>query len=119
MIKFNINNQFNINIVNNNVLVRFYHQIFKLNIKNNLTIISSNFINLFFLKLLYINKPLIEKRINSLQKYKDSQTIYLYKNKLFLFKIVIMEKIKKNDFIDDLKIYNLLLLKIKILFLNV
>ena len=49
MIKLNVNNQFNINIVNNKVLVRFYYQIFKLNIKNNLNIISSNCLNLFFL----------------------------------------------------------------------
>ena len=95
MIKLNVNNQFNINIVNNKVLVRFYYQIFKLNIKNNLNIISSNCLNLFFLKLLYINEPLIEKRINSLQKYKDSQIIYLYKNKLFLFKNIYYGENKK------------------------
>ncbi len=95
MIKFNINNQFNIKIVNNKVLVRFYHQIFKLNIKNNLNIISSNCLNLFFLKLLYINEPLIEKRINSLQKYKDSQIIYSDKNKLFLFKNIYYGENKK------------------------
>ena len=95
MIKLNVNNQFNINIVNNKVLVRFYYQIFKLNIKNNLNIISSNCLNLFFLKLLYINEPLIEKRINSLQKYKDSQIIYIYKNKLFLFKNIYYGENKK------------------------